>query len=94
MAWIVARLEGTATGLAFPIGTIPGPDELVLYGLSITQANLEELFEIDFEAWLIEVQSTMEFFASFGEKLPAQLELELLQLEARLREYQSASIRG
>lgn len=94
LAWIVARLEGTAAGLASPIGTIPGPDELALDGLQITQANLEELFEIDSEAWLIEVQSTMEFFASFGEKLPAQLELELLQLEARLREYQSAPIRG
>lgn len=92
LAWIVSRLEGEAVGQASPIGTIPGPGELDLDGLTISQSSLDELFEIDSDAWLVEVQSTIEFFAGFGEKLPAQLELELLQLEARLRDHQSAKV--
>ncbi len=90
LAWIVSRLEGEAEGQVSPIGTIPGPGELDLDGLTISQSSLDDLFEIDSDAWLVEVQSTIEFFAGFGEKLPAQLELELLQLEARLRDHQSA----
>jgi GTP-dependent phosphoenolpyruvate carboxykinase len=54
--------------------------------------QLEELFEIDFESWIYEVQGTGKFFESFGEKLPAQLEFELIQLEARLRSSLGAKV--
>jgi GTP-dependent phosphoenolpyruvate carboxykinase len=53
---------------------------------------MEELFDIDYEAWIYEVQGTSKFFEGFGEKLPAQLEFELIQLEARLKSSQGASV--
>ena len=54
---------------------------------------MEEPFDIDFEAWSYEVAGTMKFFEGFGEKLPAQLEFELIQLEMRLKNAQGAKAR-
>ena len=92
LAWVVDRLEGKAEGEATPIGVIPAAGELDVSGLDISQMQLEELFEIDFESWIYEVQGTGKFFESFGEKLPAQLEFELIQLEARLRSSLGAKV--
>jgi len=40
------------------------------------------------------VQGTAKFFEQFGDKLPAQLAIELLQLEARLKNAQGAAVRA
>jgi phosphoenolpyruvate carboxykinase (GTP) len=93
IAWIVDRLEGKAEGIQTPIGVIPASAELNTSGLEISEQQLEELFEIDFEAWSYEVSATGQFFEQFGEKLPSQLSLELLQLEARLKNAQGASLK-
>jgi phosphoenolpyruvate carboxykinase (GTP) len=92
LAWVVDRLEGKAEGVTTPIGVIPAEGELNVSGLEISSSQMEELFDIDYEAWIYEVQGTSKFFEGFGEKLPAQLEFELIQLEARLKSSQGASV--
>jgi phosphoenolpyruvate carboxykinase (GTP) len=92
LAWVVDRLEGKAEGVTTPIGVIPAEGELDVSGLEISSSQMEELFDIDYEAWIYEVQGTSKFFEGFGEKLPAQLEFELIQLEARLKSSQGASV--
>jgi phosphoenolpyruvate carboxykinase (GTP) len=92
LAWVVDRLEGKAEGITTPIGVIPAEGELDVSGLEISSSQMEELFDIDYEAWIYEVQGTSKFFEGFGEKLPAQLEFELIQLEARLKSSQGASV--
>ena len=92
LAWVVSRLEGKSEGVQTPIGVIPAEGELDLAGLEITDSQMEQLFDVDFEAWSYEVQGTAKFFEQFGDKLPAQLAIELLQLEARLKNSQGASI--
>ena len=94
LAWIVERLEGKVEGDTTPLGIIPAAGELDVSGLEISQSQLEDLFEIDFESWIYEVQGTGKFFESFGEKLPSQLEIELIQLEARLRSSLGAKVVG
>ena len=83
--WIIYQLEGKNQGVATPVGIVPAEGELNLFGLAVSEQDLDELFEIDFESWSIEVESTRAFFAGFGKKLPMQLELELSSLESRLK---------
>ncbi|SCX15212.1 phosphoenolpyruvate carboxykinase (GTP) [Candidatus Aquiluna sp. UB-MaderosW2red] len=83
--WIINQLEGKNKGVATPVGIVPAEGELNLFGLAVSEQDLDELFEIDFESWSIEVESTRAFFAGFGKKLPMQLELELSSLESRLK---------
>lgn len=39
------------------------------------------------------MQGTAKFFEQFGEKLPAQLSVELLQLEARLKNAEGVALK-
>jgi phosphoenolpyruvate carboxykinase (GTP) len=87
LAWVVDRLENKAEGLATPLGVIPKDGELKLEGLDISSSQLQELFDIDYEAWSYEVLGTGQFFDQFGEKLPAQLAVELERLRERLLSY-------
>ena len=93
LAWIVDRLEGKAEGIQTPIGVIPASAELNTKGLEISEQQLEELFDVDFEAWVYEVEATGQFFEQFGKKLPTQLALELMQLQARLKSAEGATVK-
>ena len=66
------------------IGNLPTPDALDTDGLDIPAADLEELLKVDIDGWLEELPSIKEHYASFGEKLPKQLQEELAALEQRL----------
>jgi phosphoenolpyruvate carboxykinase (GTP) len=82
--WIVSRLEQRVTGRESAIGVMPKPQELNLEGLDFEAGQIEDLFDVDPEAWLYEVRSIEQFFERFGERLPQQLRGELIELEARL----------
>jgi hypothetical protein len=83
--WIIGRLEGTNQGKASPVGTVPESGELNTAGIDVDEDTLEELLEIDSEAWTKEVESVREFFEEFGERMPKQLFEELAKLEARVK---------
>ncbi|MGF3055894.1 phosphoenolpyruvate carboxykinase (GTP) [Microbacterium sp. YY-01] len=86
--WIIRRVEGQVSAEATPIGRIPLIDDLDLSGLTIPEADLAELFDIDPQAWLAEADSTEEFFEIFGDRLPAALRSELDALRYRLAQTQ------
>jgi phosphoenolpyruvate carboxykinase (GTP) len=90
--WIIGRLEQENPGVESPIGTMPDMSELNLEGLGLSATTLQELFDVDPESWIYEVRSTEQFFAKFGEKLPAKLAGELIELEARLLQEQRAMV--
>ena len=90
--WIIGRLEQKNQGVESPIGTMPDMSELNLEGLDLSATTLQELFDVDPESWIYEVRSTEQFFAKFGEKLPAKLAGELIELEARLLQEQRAMV--
>jgi phosphoenolpyruvate carboxykinase (GTP) len=83
--WIIGRLEGTNQGKASPVGTVPQSGELNTAGIDVDERTLEELLEIDSEAWTKEVESIRDFFGEFGERMPGQLFEELAKLEARVK---------
>ncbi|WP_313355226.1 phosphoenolpyruvate carboxykinase (GTP) [Microbacterium sp.] len=82
--WIIRRISGEVTAVDSPIGRLPRREDLNLDGLDITDADLDELFDIDIDAWLAEADSTEEFYAMFGDALPSALRSELEALRYRL----------
>ncbi|NHI17832.1 phosphoenolpyruvate carboxykinase (GTP) [Microbacterium excoecariae] len=83
--WIVRRLEGAAEADATPIGHVPASGSLNLDGVEVSSADLDELFRIDPESWLVEADLTEDFFRSFGDRMPAALTDQLAALRARLQ---------
>ena len=67
------------------MGTVPQAGELNTTGIDVDERTLNELFEIDTEAWTKEVESIREFFEEFGDRMPKQLFEELAKLEARVQ---------
>ena len=85
LKWIFERCNGTAPAVETPIGGLPVSTALDTQGLDISPANLAKLLEVDVEGWLAEVPMIKEFFAEFGDRMPAALKNEVAQLEQRLR---------
>ncbi|MDR2374380.1 MAG: phosphoenolpyruvate carboxykinase (GTP) [Bifidobacteriaceae bacterium] len=84
LAWAVARVLGDTGSLKTPIGQLPLPGEFDVDGLDLPEGTLEQLFAIDPDAWLAEADLTEEYFAQFGERLPAALTGQLAALRERL----------
>jgi len=84
LEWMVARIDGQVGALDSPIGSLPSPGGLNVDGLDLDEAALEELFRVDPEAFLAEADDAERFFASFGERLPVELQRQLALLRARL----------
>ena len=84
LAWIIERLEGKVEAVDTPIGRRPVDGDLDVDGLGVSPAALEELFAVDPTTWLAEADLTEEYFAQFGDHLPAVLTEQLNALRARL----------
>ena len=86
LKWIVERISGTGKATETPIGNIPTLDAIDISGLNdISTDDMAELLKVDKDAWLNEVASIKENYASYGEKLPKELQEELDKLETRLK---------
>ncbi|MEV6597342.1 phosphoenolpyruvate carboxykinase (GTP) [Actinoplanes sp. NPDC051346] len=84
LKWIVERLDGKAEAIDTPIGQVPTADALDLTGLDIDKADIEAVLTVDRDEWLAEIPQVEEWFAKFGDKLPAVLWSELDALKSRL----------
>jgi phosphoenolpyruvate carboxykinase (GTP) len=84
LEWICRRLDGDASGAPTAIGVVPGAADLDLDGLDLSPAELEAALAVDPEEWKRELPGIREYFAEFGDRLPAQLTEQLDALEARL----------
>ncbi|WP_311260094.1 phosphoenolpyruvate carboxykinase (GTP) [Microbacterium sp. WCS2018Hpa-9] len=82
--WIIRRVAGEVSTVDSPIGRLPLVEDLNLDGIDVPEADLEELFSIDTEAWKTEADLTEEFYDTFGDKVPAALRAELASLRYRL----------
>ncbi len=85
LEWIVNRLSGKAEAVDTPIGRVPAPGALNTVGLDITDAQLAELFAVNADSWLAETDLTQEYYAGFGDRVPAELNEQLQGLRDRLK---------
>ena len=84
LAWAVERVAGRVDAQETPLGYAPLLGDLNLDGLDVTPEDLVELFKVDPERWLSECDLTAEYFAKFGDHVPAELRAELSALRKRL----------
>ncbi len=84
LKWIFERLLGKENGIHTPLGYLPDPAALDLSGLNLTPGAVNQLFDIDQKAWLKEVEELEEYYRIFGDRFPAGLQEELLNLKKRL----------
>jgi phosphoenolpyruvate carboxykinase (GTP) len=84
LKWICERVEGAGRAVQTPIGNLPAPDGLDLSGLSVGTDDLRQLLAVDAEGWKREAEDIGQYYAKFGERLPAALKKELDGLKQRL----------
>ncbi|MFM8349438.1 MAG: phosphoenolpyruvate carboxykinase (GTP), partial [Actinomycetales bacterium] len=82
--WVIGRLGGVADYVESPIGRLPAQGALPLDGLALAADQLEELFAVSPDSWLAECDLTAEYYAMFGDRVPAQLHAQLADLRERL----------
>jgi phosphoenolpyruvate carboxykinase (GTP) len=73
LKWIAGRLDGEAEALDTPVGRVPAPGALDVEGLSLSEADLATLLEVDADVWTEEAGLIPEFYAQFGDRLPRAL---------------------
>ena len=88
LKWIVERISGKSDAVETPIGYTPAAGAIDTSGIDVTDAQMEELLDVDIDEWLNEIKSIREHYERFEERLPKALYDELEALETRLREKQ------
>ena len=63
---------------------MPTPESLNTEGLDMPDDELEQILAVDAEQWQSEIPPIREFFAEFGDRLPAEVAAQLDALEERL----------
>jgi len=84
LEWIVRRLTGEAQAVESPVGSLPAEAEIDISELDLTADQFAELFAITPDSWLAECDMTQEYYAMFGDKVPAELNAQLAALRERL----------
>ena len=64
--------------------SVPTLDAIDIDGLDVTPEHMEELLRVDTEGWRAEVPLIREYYAQFGDRLPAALAEQVDTLEQRL----------
>jgi len=85
LKWILERVEGRGAAQETPIGYVPAKSGLTLYGLKISDEEVNELLRVDTEDWEMELEDSKQFFAKFGERLPRQIREEHEKLARRFQ---------
>jgi len=85
LAWMLDRVDGRAPAVDTPLGWKPVDDGLNLEGVDVTLGDLQQLFDVDPDAWFAELDATEQFFGTFGDRLPASLTTQLADIRRRLK---------
>jgi len=84
LAWVFRRCDDGAGARGTAIGRLPAPGAIDTSGLDISDEAMQELLEVDVEAWKEQLPQVREHLDRFGERLPGELLGQLKALEERL----------
>ncbi len=84
LEWILKRCKGEVDARDVAIGYIPYAKDINVEGLDIDESVIEDLLSVDKATWLEEVEGIKEFYKQFGDRLPAELNQKLKELEENL----------
>lgn len=83
LKWIIERIEGKAEAVETPIGFVPAEGSLDLDGLDVSADDLADALAVDAAEWETELAGIDEWYAKFGDSLPAAMSDQLKQLKDR-----------
>ena len=83
LKWMIDRIEGKVEAQEKEIGLFPKVEDLDLTGLDISKETLKKLFKVSKEEWQKEIPLIEEFYAKFGDRLPAALKKQLEALKKK-----------
>ena len=84
LAWVCNRLSGTGEAVETPIGLVPAPGALDCTGLTVNEATMARLLEVDNSSWRAELSLIEAPLDRIGERLPDELPRQLDALRTRL----------
>jgi phosphoenolpyruvate carboxykinase (GTP) len=84
LKWVLQRCAGEGDAVETSIGDVPAVDAIDRSGLDLDDATVRALLAVDDDAWKQEVALISAHFASFGERLPAELSMQLEALNRRV----------
>ena len=67
-----------------PIGLLPTKSALDTDGLDIEDADLDAIISVDDKGWVAAIPQIREHYDKFGDKFPAQFQIAVDTLEAKL----------
>ncbi|MBV1879218.1 MAG: phosphoenolpyruvate carboxykinase (GTP) [Pseudomonadales bacterium] len=84
LEWVFNRCAGTADAIETPIGNLPATGAINFSNLDLSDSQQKELLQVDIDGWLSEIPLIREYFAEFGDRLPAAFNNQLDELQLRL----------
>jgi len=84
LAWVCDRLSGTGEAVETPIGLVPAPGAVDCAGLTVNEATMARLVEVDNSSWRAELSLIEAHLRRVGERLPDEIPRQLDALRTRL----------
>ena len=84
LKWVFERCAGTADAIETAIGNMPTLDGIDFDGLDMSEEDIANLMRVDTDGWLAELDGIEEYYATFGDHLPAELISQVQALRERL----------
>jgi phosphoenolpyruvate carboxykinase (GTP) len=85
LEWVFQRVSGRGDAEETPIGWVPAKGAIDTDGLDVPADDLVELLRVNAEEWTAEVPGIVEFYDTFGDRIPPELRDELAKLCQRLK---------
>jgi len=90
LKWIFERCEGTGAAIETAIGNLPTLDAIDFSGLNLDNNDKANLLRVETDGWLKEIPLIREYYEKFGERMPAELYVQLDRLQQRLERSKQA----
>jgi len=84
LRWAIERCRGTGNAVESPIGYLPAPGALDTHALDVDERTMADLLSVSKDDWRTEAAGIGEFFAKFGDRLPAEMDRQRQALLKRL----------
>ncbi|MCQ2462028.1 MAG: phosphoenolpyruvate carboxykinase (GTP) [Clostridia bacterium] len=87
LEWILKRCEGAVDAKETEIGFVPYAQDINLEGIEdeVTVDSLNAMLGVEKELWAEDAKSIEEFYAKFGDRIPAELSAELETLKNNVK---------
>jgi phosphoenolpyruvate carboxykinase (GTP) len=83
LKWIVDRVQGRAEAVESPFGLMPRYEDITWAGLDFSRDKYHGIMDIARQGLMAEAAEIRQFFDTFGDRLPAELESQRKALEEK-----------